>query len=118
MEFLNETLTHLLGDSKSFAWYAAAIIWALIGQLLSLRTSIKKDEAVTNPETPTNFSFWWALKDNAVRLVTGVLTAFTAIRFSTELLGSDPTLYLAFLYGFASDFAVKALGKFQETARK
>lgn len=117
MEIFNDFLTHFFGGSQSAGWYLAALAWSIIGQLISLRVGINKPAAIANPETPRKFSLWFAIQDNLVRLVTGVAIAFIAIRFSQELMGVEPTLYLAIVYGFSTDLAVKALSKLQEAAR-
>lgn len=116
MNFLNEFLSHLLG-SNTPAWWSAALVWVIFGMLLSLYLSVRQRDK-TSPETPYEFKLSFFLKDNLVRVVTGLLISVTILRFSHEYIGTEATLWLAFLYGLGSDKLTDLLEKIRDSARK
>lgn len=96
-----EVIAYLLGPGEP-SYFIAAIIYSLVGVLISLLiSSAKRDQS--NPTTPDNFSWSYLLWDNAKRILLSFLLIVVTLRFSRELIGADITMYLAFLIGLAYD---------------
>lgn len=55
------------------------------------------------------FSIWFAISDNWIRIMIGLLIIPVGIRFSQELLGITITEWTAFLSGFFSDRTIDSL---------
>lgn len=112
-----EFLTHLLGH-HTIAWWAAASIWTFIGAVISLYFYAENNRNKTSPETPYKFSFSFMLRDNLMRLAIAFMLAVVALRFSVEIFGGEPTIYLGILYGISSDKLAQLLNKIELGARK
>lgn len=112
-----EFLQHLLGP-QSIAWWLAASVWAFIGAILSLYFYAENNRDKLSPTTPVKFSFWFMLRDNLLRLVVGFILAMIALRFSAEIFGGAPTIYLGIVYGISSDKLAQYLHNVQLGARK
>ena len=111
-----EFLTHLLG-SQSIAWWAAALIWTFIGAIVSLYLYVEKNRDKNSPNTPYKYNFWFMLRDNLQRLTVGLFVALLALRFSVEIFGTEPTIYLGVLYGIGSDKLAQLISNIELTAR-
>ena len=108
--------TLLLGDTD-LPTYAAYFVFAMIGAIVSLYIkSLKRDPKSDN--TPTNFSFWFLIQDNFMRLFAGFLLAFLAFRFGTEFIGSEATVLTAVFIGASTDRLAGLFENIQNKARK
>lgn len=86
------------GDPGTFL---AAIVFALVGVIISLLYSSSKRD--TAKDSATNFSWSYLLLDNIRRVVLSILLILVTLRFSREILGADLTMYLALLVGIGFD---------------
>ena len=100
-------LYNLLG-TNDYSIVLIGFVYAMIGVLLSLLIhSNKRDPNTQN--SPIKFSWGFFLKDNLKRVLTGLILILIFMRFSTELIGKDPTVYSSFLIGFMSDKLIEIL---------
>lgn len=113
---LNEFLELFFGNNNSVAWWAAAMVWALIGTAISMWVKVSKRKR-TDPETPYKFSIWFFIQDNLMRIFMNLLIIFTLLRFGQTLIGEDATLEAAVILGLLSDQLVKLITNIQRRAR-
>lgn len=103
----SKILYHLLG-TNDYALVLIGFVYAMIGVALSLLIhSTKRDPNKQN--SPIKFSWNFFLKDNLIRIITGLILIMIFMRFTTELIGKEPTVYSAFLIGFMSDKLIEIL---------
>lgn len=98
---------NLLGPT-SLVDYVSSIIFAFIGVFVSLMLHATKRD-VNSTNTPVKFSFWFLLKDNWKRLLTGILMVLVCIRFLKELTGLELNMFYAFAIGFCNDKIIQIL---------
>lgn len=115
-DFQNTFWENLLG-TPSVAEYAAAMVLALIGALLSRKMDALKRDPLS-PNTPRKFSWAFLIIDNLQKLLNGFLLTFVFLRFSVELLGMDFTMYSALLLGLFSDRLAAMIANIEFKARK
>ena len=72
--------------------------------------------------TPVNFSLIYLLKDNWARILLSMISVFIFLRFSLDILGLEPNMYVAYGIGLASDGLIEKLKnlrkKFVQTLKK
>ena len=96
--------------------YLAALSFALIGAIISLRRKAgKRDELSQN--TPIKFSWRFLLQDNFQQFFTGVLITFLAFRFSNEFYGQNVTMIFALTIGFGANELAGLPEMFEKKAR-
>lgn len=121
---MNEILKEVLGN-QSLAGFSGNLILAVIGIFLKLMMHANTRNAAS-PNTPTDFSVGFLLKDNALRLFSSfafsLFVVFVAIRFTSELLHVELNPFIAVMIGFCSDLiaeklkdASKSIPSFQNT---
>lgn len=113
---MEELIKHLFGE-QNWAWWVAVLIWAFIGCLLNLYFYAVNTRNKYSSETPNQFSIGFLMWDNIQRLVIGFILSFICIRFSMELLGTEVTIYIGFVYGLGSDKLAGLLSKAEMAAR-
>ena len=75
------------------------IILAVIGAVLSILIRAVNGMK-TNPNSPSNLSISYLVKDKWPHFLLGLLCTFVAMRFSVELTGVQATAWLGFIFGF------------------
>ena len=98
---MNEFLTELLGEGSK-GKFAAAVVMALIGALLSLLLHTTTRNPLS-ANTPTKFSWSFLWSDNTRRVAATIVLILICIRFSREFIGAEITMWLALLIGFGND---------------
>jgi hypothetical protein len=91
----------LLGDMTP-AMFAAALFFALVGVIINLlldATTRKPDSL----DTPVRFSWQFLCIDNWKRTLLSLLLILVFIRFSQELTGLKPGMFVSLLVGFLFD---------------
>lgn len=96
--------------------YLAALTFALIGAILSLRRKANKRDELSN-NTPIKFSWRFLLQDNFQQFFTGLLITFLAFRFSNEFYGQDVTMMFALGIGFGGNELAGLSEMFEKKAR-
>lgn len=110
-------LGHFLGQ-QTWPWWLAVLIWAFVGCLVNLYLYAVNTRNKYSPDTPQKFSVGFLMLDNIQRLFIGFIISFIFIRFSVELVGSEPTIYLGLAYGLVSDKLASFLSKLEVAARQ
>lgn len=113
---LDQFLSHFLGE-QAWPWWLAVLTWAFIGCLVNLYLYAVNTRDKNSLQTPNQFSIKFLMLDNIQRLVIGLVVTFIFIRFSVELIGSEPTIYLGLGYGLISDKLAGFLSKIELSAR-
>lgn len=113
---LSEFLKLIFGEENSAAWWVAALVWAIIGVIISMwvKTSRRRKN---DPQTPYHFSLRFFLQDNLVRFFMNLLIIFTLLRFLPGLIGESATLESAVILGLLSDYLVRIIINIQNKAR-
>lgn len=109
-------INNLLGP-LSIADYAAGMIFAVLGAIISLRLQANTRDKLSE-ETPFKFSWGFLLQDNLQRLVTGFVITFVVFRFAPEILQTDFSMFIALMVGFAFDKLLELIKKAENLARK
>ncbi|MGY0034470.1 hypothetical protein [Pedobacter sp. NJ-S-72] len=97
-----EKLIELLLGNNDWPTFVAAMIFALIGAIISLRVKASKRDKLS-PETPYKFSLTFLVWDNLLKLLASALPVFIGIRFSSALFGQEVTMVSALFIGYGSD---------------
>lgn len=97
-----EQLYSIVTGEVSTDIFLGFIFFALIGISLSLLWQTSKRDALS-PHTPTVFSFWFMLQDNAKRLTATILTVYIALRFTPEIFNVTLTNFWALTIGLGVD---------------
>lgn len=109
-------ISNILGP-LSLADYAAGMIFAMLGAIISLRLQANTRDRLSE-NTPFKFSWRFLFLDNLQRLIFGFITTFIAFRFAPEILKTDLSMFVAFLVGFAFDKVLELIKKAENLARK
>jgi hypothetical protein len=91
--------------------YLYGLIFALIGILINT-VIITKKAIKTDATTPLkfNFMYWWDNnKDRLMRWIGILAVIFIGMRFSTEILNTEFTMFLSFLLGLLLDKFIEIL---------
>lgn len=109
-------MTNILG-SLSLADYAAGMIFAMLGAIISLRLQANTRNRLSE-NTPFKFSWRFLFLDNLQRLIFGFIVVFITFRFAPQILKTDFSMFIAFLVGFAFDKVLELIKKAENLARK
>ncbi len=104
----NKTLLELIIGTNNYTYFIASCVFALLGIVLSLLFNFAKRD-VNDTRTPTQFSLKFLLCDNMPRILVGVICVFVALRFSSDLLGMETTLFASFVIGLSIDNLAKII---------
>lgn len=113
-----DIISQLLG-SGDLGFYIAALIFSMVGVVISLLISSSKRDQ-TNPSTPNDFSWGYLILDNAKRILLALLLILVTLRFSTELIGANLTMWGALLIGLGWDRLaayLKEKGMFEQKSK-
>lgn len=103
----NEFFSQLLG-SLSLGAFLASYFWALVGVVVSLLIDISTRKPLSSA-SPVTFSLSYLIRDNWLRIVTGLLVIAVVIRFYPDIRGTEITSFYALLVGGGLDFFVGLL---------
>lgn len=109
-------IDNLLGP-LSIADYAAGMIFAMLGAIISLRLQANTRDKLSD-NTPFKFSWAFLFHDNLQRLIFGFIITFVTFRFAPQILKTDFSMFIAFLVGFAFDKVLELIKKAENLARK
>jgi hypothetical protein len=116
MNTVNEIITELLGSYKA-SFYITYFIFVMLGIIVSLRiASLGRDKQ--SSKTPYNFSFWFLIQDNFLRILGSLAFVFLSIRLGVELFNTVPQYYTAVLMGLGFDQTLLFVKKWQDLARE
>lgn len=82
--------------------FCAALFYGILGMVIMRLIHANKRD-VDSERTPKDYSYWFLIKDNAIRILTSLLLIMVFIRFSQDLLGKTITMWLGFGFGLISD---------------
>jgi hypothetical protein len=113
--FFTELLSHFCG-SMSPAYLLASMIFLLIGSMLNIGIDVfNRDERSQN--TPVSFSWAFFLRDNRLRFLFNVLTAYSMVRFFSDIFPNLTfSLSWAWMLGLVFDWVWVALRELKYTA--
>lgn len=111
-----EKFINLLLGNNDFPTFAAAMVLAFIGAIISLNLKLKRRNRLS-ALPPRKFSRVFFLQDNLLSLLSGIFPIYIAIRFSSELLGQNLTMLSAFFIGLGIDRIVRRFETLQHVAR-
>lgn len=98
---MKQFLQYVLGTSD-IPMYAALWFFACLGILLSLLIGAVKRKP-DSPHTPFSFSWKFLWSDNFRRILATATLVFITFRFTEQLIGTQISLWAAFLIGLGHD---------------
>ena len=111
-----EKFLDLILGTNDIPTYMAGLIFVILGMVLFYRTKIKKRDK-NSSNTPRAFSLKFFLRDNLVDILFSLLAALMIMRFSTEFMGVEITMWYSFLLGVGSSKLVDMIVSYQSKAR-
>lgn len=84
-----------------------------IGILLSIFVDANKRDLLST-RTPFEFSYLFLIRDNWKRTLFTVFIGLISLRFSSDLFGAEPTMYMAFIIGYSADKFTDYIKKLQK----
>jgi len=103
----DELLVNIFGENLDWVGYVSCFFFAFIGLFFRWYWRAKSG-AKKNPISPgkLNWEYWW--KDNILPKLTGILATilviFLGLRFSMELIGTIPSMFMALTIGLCFDW--------------
>jgi len=93
---------HYIFGAGNPAQIAATFVWAYLAAFTSILFKTTKRDPLS-PCSPVHFSWAYLWSDNTKRIIGSIILIFIAIRVSKELMGVEPTMYVAILIGYGFD---------------